>query len=142
MAARKTNPPKMDKAIIPPVFKRALAFDPDLTDELSAISLSKGLCKLFLVVEINGFLVLLVLVCFLNGVVGLLVDSGIREVGEEVDGVMDVKGVEGSRLVDGLRFDVDIVLPTVTGGAVVVVLVVVIRVVVEVVVTFLAVSDR
>lgn len=136
MAARKTKPPKMDKAMIPPVFRRALAFDPDLTDELSAISLSNGLCKLFLVVVIIGFLVLLVLVCFLKGVVALLVDSGIFEV-VEVDGMMDVKGAEGSRLVDGLKFDVDIVLPTVTGGAIVVVLVVV-TVVVDVVVTFLA----
>lgn len=95
MAAKKTKPPKMDNAMIPPVFNLALAFDPDLTDELSAISLSKGLVKLLLVVEIIvGFLVLLVLVCFLKGEFGLLVVSGILEV--EVEGVMDRNGVEGS----------------------------------------------
>ena len=92
MAARKTKPPKMERAMIPPVFNLALDFEPDLTEELSAISLSKGLVKLLLVVEIIGFLVLLVLVCFLKG---LLVVSGILEV-VEVDGVMDRKGVEGS----------------------------------------------
>lgn len=97
IAAKKTKPPKMDSAMIPPVFNLALAFDPDLTDELSAISLSKGLVKLLLVVEIIvGFLVLLVLVCFLKGgEFGLLVVSGILEV-VDVEGVMDRNGVEGS----------------------------------------------